>query len=72
MNYRTRHPTLPNVVEIFVSLLIAAYVWISGYCFHYSLGVILEKDVPWYIDLVVGIFFGVFVIPIAFVCWLYE
>ena len=43
---------------------------LGALCFDYSLSYIFAKDVPWYADMVCGLFLGEFTIPAAIICWI--
>ncbi len=43
---------------------------LGGFCFDFSLWALFGKDIPWYADLLCGLFLGQFVIPIAFIAWI--
>lgn len=54
----------PILVFLLFNLLL------GGVCFDFSLWAFFGKDIPWYADLLCGLFLGQFVIPIAVVAWI--
>ena len=49
--------------------LLAFNLTLGGLCFDYSLFSLFGKDIPWYGDMVAGLFLGQFAGPIAIICW---
>lgn len=45
---------------------------IGWWLFDYSLMAVFGKDIPWYADVLCGIFIGSALIPVALVCWVME
>lgn len=43
---------------------------LGSFAFQYSLWSIFAKDVPWYADMIAGLFLGEFVVPLAVLCWI--
>ena len=52
--------------------LIIVNLSLGGWCFGYSLESVFGKDIPWYGDMVAGLFLGQFTIPSAVVCWILK
>jgi hypothetical protein len=42
---------------------------IGGWSFDYCLYSILGKDIPWFGDMICGLFLGEVTVPLAIVCW---
>ncbi len=42
---------------------------LGGFAFQHCLWSIFGKDVPWYADMIAGLFLGEFVVPLACFCW---
>lgn len=51
-------------------LILLFNLTVGALCFAYALWSIFGKDIPWYGDMVAGLFCGQFVVPIALVCWI--
>lgn len=51
--------------------VVAAFgLTIGAAAFQYSLWSIFAKDVPWYADMIGGLFLEAVVIPLAVACWI--
>ena len=51
-------------------LILVINIFLGGFCFDYCLWGIFGKDIPWYADVICGLFLGEFVIPLSFVLWI--
>lgn len=54
-----------------VSLLILQLA-VGAFTFNYCLQNILGKDVPWYVDIVAGLFLAEFTLPLAVLIWVLK
>ena len=45
---------------------------LGGLAFQYSLKTVFNRDVPWYTDVVCGLFLGEIVVPAAIVCYIVK
>jgi hypothetical protein len=52
--------------------IIAVNLCIGGFCFDYCLFAIFGKDIPWYADMVAGLFLGELAIPATVICWIVQ
>ena len=50
-------------------IIVAVNITIGALCFDYALETILGKNIPWYGDVICGLFLGEFAIPAAVICW---
>ncbi len=50
--------------------LLLVNLTLGAWCFDYILYSIFGKDIPWYGDLVAGLFLGELAIPATVVCWI--
>lgn len=51
-------------------LILLFNVLLGGWSVDYCLGFILNKDVPWYIDMLIGLIAGEVTIPTAIILWI--
>jgi hypothetical protein len=51
-------------------LIIAFNLTVGALAFQYSLSTVFGKNIPWYGDVIAGLFLGEFTIPCAIVCWI--
>lgn len=51
-------------------LIVLVNLTLGAYCFDYSLAALFGTDVPWYLDVVAGLFLGELVIPVAVILWI--
>lgn len=45
---------------------------LGGITFNYCLWYIFNKDIPWFADVVCGLFLGEVTVPLAIVCWVLD
>lgn len=51
---------------------LAIGVWLGAWAFQYLLQTFAHKDIPWYLDALVGLFAGAITIPVAVVVWVLK
>ena len=54
---------------LLISMMLLNVV-LGGVSFDYCLAFLFAKDIPWYADMVAGLFLGEFTIPGMVVCWI--
>lgn len=52
--------------------ILAFNLLVGGLTFDYCLQYIFNKDAPWYIDILCGLFLGEITIPLTLVLWLLD
>lgn len=53
-----------------ILLILGINLLLGGASFDYVLYSVLGKDIPWYGDMLAGLFVGEFTVPAAIVCWI--
>ena len=56
----------------FVIGMLSCYTTIGMLCFEYVLKCTVDKDIPWYADVICGFFGGGIAIPGALICWILQ
>jgi hypothetical protein len=51
-------------------LILVINLLLGGFCFDYCFWAIFGKDIPWYGDMICGLFLGEFVLPLSVVLWI--
>lgn len=51
-------------------LVLAFNLTLGGYTFQYCLKAFFYKDIPWYWDVIGGMFLGELTIPLAVITWI--
>lgn len=62
--------SLYHVAYWFQVVLITIYIMIATWSSDYLIDVILDKDIPIFVDIIIGIIAGSITIPMAIVVWI--
>ena len=55
-----------------MTVMFTIYAIAATFAFEYVLKCVLDKDIPWYADLVAGILCGGVMLPATVVCWIMQ
>jgi len=64
-NNDTEAVVLGGIIVIFYVVLYSLMAAIVGFLFQYSLWVLFHKDIPWYGDIICGVFCSAFIVPLT-------